>query len=356
MWFVLRLLTLVVVYLWKFLWRRQSIGEYEPFGDEMAAKKMVRHKGKFTRAFHGLTYNGPLEFQFSKERGWDTFFKNLGLAVEQQTDDPEFDAEIYITCDQPSLGDMLRGRDSARRALLALFRAGVKRVFADGAYVWAEVTEENHDVPGIRRNLAQLRDGLRAIDPAHHRSRRDSFFWRALAIESLAWSVACYGVPGFIELAWSRHTIYPDSFPIFKLGLVCSLVVFAFLFALIVALLRGSSRGHRIIFESFVLLVIGVPLSTVQAVSDVNIELDPGPPQWVQSHVSDKQIEVRRRRRGTSRHYYLYLQTDGVRAQSIPGKIEVESSIYHASRQGGDITVLLRNGRLGVPWIEAVRP
>lgn len=356
MWVMLRVLTLVVVYLWKFLWRRQGIDEYEQFEGETAAKKVVRNKGSFVRAFHGLVYDGPLAFQFSRERCWDAFFKGLGLAVEQQTDDPRFDAAIYITCDQPALGEMLRGRDSARAALLTLFNSGVKRVFADGAYVWAEVTEERHDARAIRQSLAKLRKGLRTIDPSNQRSRRDGFFWRAVAIEALAWSLACYGIPGFLEWAWSRATLYPDAVPLFKFGLLCSLGVFALLFSLIVALLRGSSRGHRIIIESLLLLAIGVPLSTVQAVSDINIQLDPGPPQRVVSHVRHKQIEVRKGRRSQSTHYILSLQAEGGRGGAAFNRIEVESSVYHAAQVGSPVTVVIRPGRFGIPWIEAVRP
>lgn len=354
MWIVLRFLTVIGVYLWKFFWRRQG---FEPAGEFQGvprARKVITHKRRFVRAYHGLVYDGPLRFQFSAEGRMDSFFKGLGLAAEQVTGDRKFDDEVYITCDQSALGDLLRRDHEVRAAVLLLIEMRVKRVFSDGAHVWVETANEGHESE-VLPLLHDLRQALVKTDFSQPEGRRDTFFWKALAVESLAWSLACYGLPGFIELAVHRNTLYPDPWAVFQAGLLCSLLVLVGLVALIVMLLRGSSRGHRIIVEGLLLLLVGVPLSTVQAVSDINIQADNAPPVLVESQVVDKRIKVRRRgRRRTSTHYYLDLRATQPRA--VNGSIEVEASIHTAARQGGKVVITIHEGRLGFPWIESISP
>jgi hypothetical protein len=359
MWLVLRILTLVGVYLWKFFWRQQGVQSSGPYRDTLRVKKEVRGKrGSFVKDYRGLEYSGPLRFQITEEGGLDGFFKGLGLAVEQQTDDPAFDRNFYLTCDQPALGEILRQHDDARTAVQHLSGAGAKRIFTDGANLWAELDVEHYDKNAVLEDLYTLRAALRKVDPASHRSRLDAFFWKALAVESLAWSIACYGIPGFAELAWHRNTLYPDAATIFAKGLMYSMAVFALLFGLILLLLRGSSRGHRIIIEGFVVLAVGVPLSTVQALSDANINLDHHPARITEHEVTGKYIRTVRGRRGRKSYYY-HLQLRAQDNSALAGKsdLQVEYSIYNSvPERGGRIEVVSHPGWAGFPWIEAIRP
>jgi hypothetical protein len=359
MWLVLRILTLVAVYLWKFFWRQQGGHPAGLQRDVVRVKREVRGKGgRFVRDYHGLEYSGPLRFRVTEEGGLDSFFKGLGLAVEQQTGDAEFDRGFYLTCDQPALGETLRQHDDARKAVARIFRNGAKGIFTDGVHLWAEIAKEDHDLSEILEDLYTLRAALLKVDPNSHRSRLDAFFWKAVAVESLAWSIACYGLPGFAELAWNRNTLYLDAGGLFFRGLQYSLVVFAALFGLIVVLLRGSSRGHRIIIESFLVLAVGIPLSTVQGLSDANINLDDSPPLISEHEVTGKYIrKVRRRKGGTSYHYHLRLRpvVDGPLAGK--GDIEVEPGIYNTvPDRDGRIEVWTHPGWAGLPWIESIRP
>jgi hypothetical protein len=357
MWLALRFLTLLGVYLWRFLWRRQSYDTERQYRGVPCVRKVVTRKNRFIRAYNGLAFTGPLRFQFTTEKDWDAFFKSLGLAVEQQVGVPEFDRQIYITGDQPALGETLRRDGDARTALLRLFQQGATRVFADGDHLWAETKVEAYDASAMRADLFVLRTALLTIDARDRRNRLDAFFWKAVAVESLAWSVACYGIPGFLELAWNRNTVYPESGALFQTGFLWSLGVLGALLALVFLLLRGSSRGHRIVVESFFLLLVGVPLSTVQAVSDINILADHTPPALVESRVLAKRVEIRRGRRGrTSTHYVLQLQAVTDRPRAVEGRIEVEPALFSAATEGGTVVIVLRAGRLGFPWMESITP
>ena len=356
MWFVLRILTLVGVFLWRFFWRRQFIVSTRPYRDKRGVTKVVTRKGKFVKAFRGLAYSGPLRFQIAREGGWDSLFKSLGLAVEQQTDDAAFDGKFYLTCDQPMLGEVLGENAPARKAVDTLFGSNIRRVFTDGAYLWAEIRKEKHDEAGVLKSLHILRHALLEADPSHARSMLDAFFWKAVAVESLIWSIAAYGLLALPELGGNRTTLYPDASGLWKLGLSCSVAVLAGLFGGVVVLLRGSSRGHRIIAESALALLVGVPLSTVQFVSDVNIHFDHTSPSVLVSRVQEKTTEVRRRRRGTSAHYFFHLAALDRHPEALRGKIEVARPLHQSVDSGGRVAVTMRSGRFSLPWIESIRP
>lgn len=356
MWLLLRLLTSLGIYLWRFFWRKQDYDDLDSYQGVTCARKIVTNKNQFQKAYHGMEYSGPLRFQFTREKGWDRYFKDLGLAVEQQTGDRKFDEDIYITCDQAALGEMLRTNHTVRAVVLLLFDSGVERIFSDGAFIWAEFHREAYTVGSIHELLHDLRTGLLGISATKPSSALDQFFWRAVAVESLAWSIALYGVPGFAQFMIERNTLYLDAWALISAGLLASLAVFAVLFATIVGLLRGSSRGHRIIVESFLVLLPGIPLSTVQAVSDLNIALDDTTPMVMESMVYDKRVEVKRSRRRTTTYYYLHLQAATTGPNSVNGSIEVEPSIYYAAQKGRPVTLTMRQGKLGYPWLETIAP
>lgn len=356
MWLLLRILTLIGVYLWKFFWRQQSIDSSAAYRDTSAVKKAVHNKGRLVKTYHGLSYDGPLHMQFAREKGWDSFCKKLGLAVEQQTGDAAFDRDCYITCDQPALGEMLHRTPAARAAVQKLFQDDAARIFTDGRNLWAEFPTDSSDPDAALASLYAIRAGLQSIDPASQRSRIDAFFWKALAVESLVWSIACYGIPGFIEFTWHRNTLYLDSWPIFRTGLIYASILFAGLFGVVVLLLRGSSRGPHIIAESFFVLLVGVPLSTVQVLSDININLDRSPPQIITPEVRGKYVHTTHGRHGTSYYYHLSLrpESDGLLREVTD--LEVEYPVYRAVQTpNGRVCVLVHPGAAGFAWIEDIR-
>jgi hypothetical protein len=205
--------------------------------------------------------------------------------------------------------------------------------------------------------LIAIRDALNTVPPEHFQTLRDPFFWKALLVESIAWSLAIYGAPTIIEIATRSHPQYFDWMPVIKMGLLLAIVVFALLFGLAWWLLRGSSRAHRVLTESLFVLLIGVPLSSIQMLSDANIALDRSAPTIVEQRVADKYTRITRGRRGRTRtHYHLRLSGGSRAAVYVPGDIEVSGAIYQRTGVGGRINIVVRAGAARIPWVEDVRP
>jgi hypothetical protein len=257
MWVFLRLLGMVVVGLTKLLWRQSGYEERRGSGREAWVFRHGRRKSKTVSTTFGVPFVHPVFFKLTRESGVDRFFRAIGWSHEFQSGDQKFDDAVYVACDHPALLPVLQADTTARAAVQRLFDRDVKYIYTDGAHLWAH--RRGDSLPGDESvgNLIAIRDALEGVPKVHLRGLRDSFFWKAMAIEAVAWSIALYGVPAIVEIALRSHPQYFDWTPIITMGLTLSIAVFVALLGLAWIVLRGSSRTHRIFAESALLLAIG---------------------------------------------------------------------------------------------------
>lgn len=99
-----------------------------------------------------------------------------------------------MTCDHPAIHPVLQEDQNARTASLRLFEREAEEISSDGAHLWVyrdgDAMPDEHEVA----QLEKLRAALAAVPAANLDLLHDRFFWRALLVESIAWSLAIYGV------------------------------------------------------------------------------------------------------------------------------------------------------------------
>lgn len=355
MWVVLRLLVAISVGVVRFFYRRTTRGELRRGARTDWVLATAKHKGSVVATMFGVPFSHPIYFRLSEENALDRFFKGIGFTREVQTGDPNFDQVVYVSCDHPALAPVLQEDALARAAILSLFGKDTKSIYADGEHLWAR---RSGDAPPGEAELDELRlarDALQMVPSDQLQLLRDAFFWKALLVESIAWTIAVYGLAAAPDIATRSHPQYFEWWPVLKTGLVASVGVFAFLFGLAWWILRGSSRAHRVFTESALVLLIGVPLSSIQMVSDANIALDRSTPAIIEQRVADRYTRVTTGKRRRT-HYHLRLSGAAPAGMEIPTDIEVSLSVYGRASKGGPITIRMRGGALGLPWVEEVRP
>jgi hypothetical protein len=355
MWVILRLLTALVVGLVKFFWRSSGGGERKHSGKVSWRLDQKTKKGRVVSTAFGLEFEHPVFFRLTEEGSLDRFFKGVGFSREIQSGDPNFDQKIYVSCDHPALAPVLQAHDPAREEILALFEAGVEEIFADGRMLWArckgDFTPREIDLGA----LVTIRHALNSVPAEHLQMLRDPFFWKALLVESIAWSILVYGLPAWLQIAGRDPGPYFSWTPVIKAGLLLAVGLFAFLFALTWLILRGSSRAHRVLTESAFFLLIGVPFSSIHMVSDANIVFDRSPPTIVSQRVDDKYTRITRHKSSTRTYYHLRISGATPAGLSIPSDIEVESAVYAQASKGSRLEIVMRSGAAGMPWVETVR-
>jgi hypothetical protein len=356
MWVVLRLLTSLAVGFARAFWRRRLKGTRQETPEGEWFLHHAKHKGRIVATNFGLHFPHPVLFYLTQESRLDRFFKAVGFSREIQSGDPAFDRAVYVSCDHPALGPVLQANPDVRAAILGLFHDGAKVIRADGEHLWAERRGAELPSPATLHRLAVVRDALQEVPAEHLSLLRDPFFWRALLVESVAWSMAIYAAPSLFEIATRSHPQYLNLAPVFKWGFLLGLSAFALLFFLARVLLRGSSRAHRVLTESGILLLFGVPLSSLQAVSDLNIALDRSP-AFVATHtVASKYTRTTRSKSGTRTHYHLRFHPGEPGVFPVPPDLEVAGRVYHGTQPGAKVAFELRPGALKIPWVQDIRP
>jgi hypothetical protein len=357
MWVILRLLTAFVVGGIKFFHRRTTVQHTRRSGGIDWVFQQQQGRRRVASTSFGVSFVHPVFLRLSQEGGLDRFFKAVGFAREFQANDPTFDRQVYVACDHPAIEPVLQEDATARAAILALFAGGAKRIYTDGAYLWVQRSGDTLPSGAEVAELNKLRDAFAVVPADSFRMLRDSFFWRALAVESIAWSIAFYGAPAIIETITQPEPLYFNWGPVIRLGLLTALALFTALGTLAWLLLRGSSRAHRVFTESIVVLAIGVPLSAIAMVSDANIALDRSEAVVVRAAVEDKYTTTSHRRRGRrSTRYHVLIRPPSDAPVSIPRHLKVSASTYAKTDPRGHVAITLHPGRFNLPWVEIIAP
>lgn len=195
---------------------------------------------------------------------------------------------------------------------------------------------------------------VRALSPIAEATRKQPtpFFWRYLTIEAVVWGIFGYAGVAFAESTFNR-SIYEaqlDGFELIKLGMFVAAALFSLLMTLIVLFLRGSSRSHQIITESFSMLLLALPICGMQCVFDLNRIQDHANAEMVLIPIQDIS---RYKRKGNSYSYNLDL-TNPPRlfGTQVPHRIEVSEAIYHKAAVDKQLLLVVKPGWLGLPWYQ----
>lgn len=353
MWILIRLLLAALGFGFRF-WRRspgKRIGKHKGWPYYLRTHK----KDKFTDLVSvGMALKTPGWIRMHRESKADRFFKKIGIAGEIQTGDRAFDEQVYVTSDHPAVEALLTSSAALRAAVLRAFELGAVCVRYDGRVLWLD------KLPGAAATKAHL-DVLAALCKAstplnEGRARRlaDRFFWKALVIEAAVWANVGYAAGALLGNGAHPEDVHVWDSPLIALGVMVAAALFAAMLGIIALVMRGSSRGHRIVIESALLLAIGLPLTSIQLVGDSNRALDDSPSQFTKVGVAS--CDVRRTRRGHERYYAITYalppaSPDDPPAMELPTKIQVTRSLCEAIDRGGDeLEVELGAGRWGILW------
>ena len=368
MWVLARFGFAGLIFLFRMFWRRQGVEQSTMYRDTRrvtyAKRKTIgsglNRERVITKVYWGLQFKTPLVFALTREGFLDRVFKFLGVSVELRTGDEEFDRKIYVGGDHPALHRLLTEDARLRQRILALFARGAVRIFSDGRHLWVESADPGYPSDTELQELHGIYLTLKHGAPARGNWLSDPFLWTAIVIEALVWSIALYGVPAFVEQLYREQVRgevqrYFDWWALAKPGLTLAGGLFVVLFGLIVLWLRGSSRGHRILIESFLVLAVGLPLSAMQAMSDFNMGRDTSSPQLHEYRIVEKIVSKSAPgTRGKTTSYYLKLEPRTASAPAFSRDLRINSSTYGRVKEGGVVAITSRAGRLNIPWISHV--
>lgn len=320
--------------------------------------KVHQAKGR-TKSFEiGMPRVTPTWIRFHAESAADRAFKAIGVANEIQTGDAEFDQKVYVTCDHPHVAAVLTESRELRAAIVAMLGNGYKKIYFDGAYVRAWRPADYHPTTRDLQLLHAVYVASWKLSDAPPSRLGDRFLWKALLVEGVIWSIAGYAIGAAVEVFWAQEDSHLEKLAVWKTGGIVAGVAFCVLLLVIALWMRGSSRGHRVIIESAIVLLLGLPITSVQVVSDTNRSFDDSPPTVVETTFSQCEIREHRGRRRKSYSYHLHVNAPvEAPAPALPSTIQISRDLCSAANASSDdvVTIALGGGRWGIRWYRWIR-
>jgi len=299
--------------------------------------------------------DSPLEgsFKIGREKAFDRFSKNLGIAREIQTGDPDFDREFYISSSDEEFARGFFSDAQRRQAVRDVFRLGFTEIKLDKKGMEAVLTpfplREDID-PSFLPAAAQLLIRL-AQDPSVS-------YVPPAYIEDPSWKtrrIAAFAIPSLLLVAgtaswiWGGAEFTPlDPEDVFLDSLKYSLPGLGIFLWWAVRALVGRSTSHKELLVVLVLSLAGFLVAGGGAETLANGILDTSPHSGHEARVLQKYVT--RSKNSTTYH----VQVESWRSPTQPETISIRSSDY-GRIQPGRTTVLAvtKPGRLGFEWLVA---
>ncbi|MDJ0869340.1 MAG: hypothetical protein QNK03_24765 [Myxococcota bacterium] len=295
----------------------------------------------------------PGSFRLRPENGFDRVFKRLGIAVEIQTGDREFDAATYVSTDEVPFTQRFLAASEKRRAVLELIERGFREISHDGRTMQAKCAPFALE-PGSNRPV--IEDAVRRLASLCEAMPEDTYEGRLGGTSAWKWRrrfalgvASASAVIGIGLMLWGSHAYPPlDAGDLLRLSLRYSVPALLGFLVLSVVLLKGRSSSHRDLALVLLASSVGAIVGGFGGFAVANGSLDRGA---ATSH--DAAVLARRKTSGRSESHYVTVAS--WRADRDREELDVSRRLYEAAgAEGARLRVTTRPGQLGFEWIEAL--
>jgi hypothetical protein len=303
---------------------------------------------------------GRLEAAFRREGAWDRALKFVGLAREFQHGRADFDARVFVECDDEGLARALVDAPGVVEAMMDALQRGARRIWCGGGLI-AVAWDGNLQPAPFATDLAAIAKAWRAR-PEMATAVPDAFAWRALLAEGLLWSLTTWMLVGVFELGATSFPRPASWGAVAGLGLTLALPAYLLLLVAARLLLRGSSHGAKVLTEIVIVAALTMPPLMILTIRDLDMRADTSAASVFTATVSSTEMHEHRGRRGTTYTYHVEIDAlrpvgaSAVPADLIPWRYRVGKPTYQALGRGSPVQLLAHPGALGLPWIEDLVP
>jgi hypothetical protein len=366
MWAYLGLLTLGALLWWQihFRWTSRWKGDepLAPTADARVRARFLKNKDTVVSLEFGCAVPTHLRFELKRETGVDRFFKWVGLAVEKQFGQSDFDQLVYVASNDDYFFKQFSENQDIVDAAIQLFATQdsecvLKKVVCANGHLYGRVTTKNlvkrdedrkHLVqaaltlsPHLLRIASEVRD---STPPPEGLRARDPYLLRGIVLLAISAAMAFHGTAFLLRSFLFDGTFLIDAWRIVTLSFLSAAAILATLVAANVLLLARSARAHLVLLELLLVGSFGAITSSAAELRDANIEWDTAQPTALSPVVQHKSISKSRR----STSYYLHIP--GWDNPNESKKISVSYSFYQKVQIGDHLLVEQYPGYFGARW------
>lgn len=287
-----------------------------------------------------------LEFTITRQTWFDRFAKRIGLVIELESGDPEFDAAFYIRTDANEFVQAFVNDPAKRRAIRELFHLGFAEVaLRDNEFQanWTGFDPAKNDQQELLAEAAAhlfiLGEDLPFVEPDLDESPSAQRQPAHIAL----WVAALGLAPAFLWAFWYKPVFISE---LIVAALPIVIPAYAAYLVSAVLLLRGTSTAHDRWARLFWVGMLTFALGGTGAVAAANAMLDRAAPKLHQTTIVDK----RSSRSRNSTTYYVACNSWRPGGERI--EFTVSSSEFNRVQIGQSrLDVTASPGWLGVEWV-----
>lgn len=355
------------------------------------------NKGRLTNCQFGLKQRHGFPFIIRKERWYHRLLKSLGVATELRVGCDNMQREWFFITDYPAHLERALHSGVLREALRELLALPITRLSSTLHRLWCDFDckvlkdkKETKDFPREEywRKLNAVREGLRHLsDPS---GRRFPMRWTAFIFLGLHLALFITALSGFAPTFIDRYEII-DKWQWLSHAAAYALPAVCLWFGVIIYFFHGTSWAGWVLADFVLTGIIGVMMTTGYFVREANILADMSPPQHIERTVSKRtcSLECRKscgknctrrssykldekwcspERRIATKYYYE--QRDSICRASAKYQFTLymphwlpkmgknrysyhpRADVYDASPVGTTLRIPLREGALGIEWVD----
>lgn len=294
------------------------------------------------------------DFKITRETGFDRFFKRLGICVELETNDREFDDAFFITTNTEGFTREYFRKSDKRRLVTEVFAKGFNEVMHDGKKIVATwksfprgMTMEIKTVEEIAAALGLMADDIPNI---YEQESAENIGWKQRRFFAFAVPIFLL-VAGIAGLIIGLTIFSPlDEGKVILDSLKYSIPLLILFLWFSVQLLRGRSSSHRELMGVFALSLFGFIIAGMGAEMTLNGWLDKSKSVVHEVKVMDKYST----RSKNSRSYHVVLES--WRKGRYSEKLTVRRSFYDNLDPGqSTMSITTKAGKFGFEWLVEYR-
>lgn len=364
MWFLFGFITLISFSIFFGLQRYQAKWAGTPsVSNDIAFQYNLRtHKGSYVKLLIACDVIEDISFTIKYEKWWDRLFKWLGISVEHQVGDKEFDRTFYLVTDSQPLCELFSESYEIQDAINQVHEAcdthklKFKKLLCRHGRIWLDlVPEKKSEEPDITSISNDFVDKLSTISNILENQqafflnqKRDPFIIKAMVILAISSGLAINGLVHFFRIAVIDMPFTVDDMALFQASLPYGLAIIGVLILLAFIFLGRTARTHLVLIELVLIGSFGAISTSSLAMRDLNIDLDSSPSEYYVVKVYEKRIS--RSRNSTS----YFLKVDDWNNGSGRIEIQVSSDIYNRFQENQRAKIEQRPGYLGYRWVADV--
>ncbi|MGE5343470.1 MAG: hypothetical protein ACM3SY_18530 [Candidatus Omnitrophota bacterium] len=286
-------------------------------------------------------------FKVTRETGFDRFCKHLGLCVELNTNDPEFDDMFYITTNMLYFTRQYLDDAEKRRLIRNIFDKGFNEVKFEGQTItatWHSFPRGNTmDIKTVEEIVAAL-SGMSTNIP--YATEPEAAPWKSKRVFAFAIPILLL-VTGVICLIVGLSSYLPlDTGKVFMDSLKYSVPLWIIFVWMAIQLLKGRSSSHREALAVFILSIFAFSIGSFGIETTLNGVMDAQSPCTHVVNVMEK-YSVR------GKHSYSYYAVvRSWRAGESTEKLKIHKSLYHDLNPGiSKMGITTKPGHFGFEWL-----